>query len=174
MRERFRRYFHELVTAHTDEHDVALGFAIGTFIGIVPTPFISFPIGLLVVLLYPKVNKLALFGSLVLWNPFTMAPFYYLNYQVGALLFGGSSAEILALLNDFTFHRLMSTSFTALRSYLVGSVIIASLVSLIGYVGMRSIVHDYYRRKARRERETKTQKSLSRMTKGRRSKRRAR
>ena len=174
MQERLKRYFRELVTAHTDEHDIALGFAIGTFIGIVPTPFISFPLGLLVVLLYPKVNKLALFGSLVLWNPFTMAPFYYLNYQVGALLFGGSSAEVLALLNDFSFRHLLSTSATALQSYLIGSLIVASIVALLGYVGMRSIVHDYYKRKARLERENRVQKSLSKVEHGWRQKRRVR
>ena len=90
FKEKLRHHFHEIHKPEISEHSIALGFAIGTFIGILlPVPVFSIPAALLVILVNKKISKLALFGAIILfWNFLTLTPVYLLSYEIGKLLFG--------------------------------------------------------------------------------------
>jgi uncharacterized protein (DUF2062 family) len=113
-----------------------MGFSIGTLIAILPTPGVSILLCIIVALIYKKVNKLTLFGSLAFWNPITMAPIYYFSYAIGHSLFG--SIPVMRF-KVYLFNAIYNFS----RQYLVGNFIIAVVVSTISYFIVRQIAIVY-------------------------------
>lgn len=134
---RLKNHFRKIIKIKKSPHSIALGFAIGTFISILPTPGLNILIGLLVVLVYKNVNKFSLFGAIVFWNTLTMAPIYFLSYKVGNLFFGSAPVVNynLAILNKIYYFS---------RRFLVGSFIMAVFVSSASYVLIRLFLINYH------------------------------
>ena len=134
MAARLRQYFHDVNETKSSERAIALGFAIGTLIAILPFFGLGVFIALLVVLFYRNVNKLALFGALALWNPVTLIPIYTLSYSIGDMIFGGAPIVEIQLTFFDQVHQ-----FT--RRFLVGNVLLAASFSLFGYFFMHKVAH---------------------------------
>ena len=83
-----KHHFHEIVKIKKSPQEIALGFAIGSFIVLLPTPGFSILIGLLIMLLFTRINKFSLFAAMAVWNPLTLVPIYWLSYRIGDILFG--------------------------------------------------------------------------------------
>jgi uncharacterized protein len=81
-----KKHFQTILETKKTPHSIASGFAIGTFIAILPTPGFNILIGLLILFLFQKVSKYALFIAMAIWNPLTVAPLYFLSYKVGSML----------------------------------------------------------------------------------------
>lgn len=133
-------HFMEVIKIEKTPHSIALGFAIGTFIAIFPTAGLDIPIALLVVLLYPRVNKLSLFGAFLFWNPLFSLPIILLSYKIGDILFANVPVVeykfvILNQIIDFS------------RRLFVGLAISAVVISIISYFIVRIIVQIYQGRK---------------------------
>jgi uncharacterized protein (DUF2062 family) len=142
----WQRYFHELLHKHTDDHAIAIGFAVGTFIALVPNPpFAGLLLGALALFLYPRMNKIALFGAIALFNPFVLIPFYSLTIGVAHWFFGPSFA--LPSFTEFHFHQWLRPA----SQYLVTNLILSTLFAAFGYFLMRGIVSVYRSRKKRKE-----------------------
>ena len=121
-----KHHFHEVIKLKTTPHSIALGFAIGTFISVLPTPGFNILIGLLLVLIFERISKLSLFGAILFWNPIVSIPIYWLNHKVGDLLF--ASAPVIKyniVFVDFIYN------FS--RRYLIGSLINGIIISLLCY-----------------------------------------
>ena len=151
FKKRVRKYIHKLAETNTTEHDIAIGFSIGTFIAIIPTPFFNIILGLLVVFIYKKVNKLALFGAMALWNPITNIPLTILSYKIGDIIFGGIAIvkydqEIVNIILNFS------------RKYLLGNFIIAIVLSVVSYFVVVLLVRMYRERAKARKSGKSTQK----------------
>lgn len=147
LKEKIKKHFHEVIRTKKSEHSVALGFAIGTFISILPTPGFNILLGLLVVLIFKKVNKFSLFISMAVWNTLTLIPIYWLSYKIGNLLFGSVpvvkyNIVILDQIYNFT------------RRYLVGNLILALIISPLCYFIVKGLIR-LYRKKKNRERNKK-------------------
>ena len=124
--EKVRNHFREIIRIKTSPHSIALGFAIGTFIKLLPTPGLNILLALLVVIIYKKVNKFALFGALLFWNPVFIIPLYTLSYEVGNMLFGATPVikyNIVILDHIYNFS----------RRFLVGNLIISTTISILSY-----------------------------------------
>lgn len=74
-------------------HAIALGTAVGMFIGMTPTVGTQ----MILVMLFAAAtrrwfhfNRVAALITVYVSNPVTMVPIYYLDYKVGTLFFGGS------------------------------------------------------------------------------------
>ncbi|MBU2214027.1 MAG: DUF2062 domain-containing protein [Patescibacteria group bacterium] len=134
MATRIRQYLHDVNETKSSQRAIALGFAIGTLIAILPFFGLGIFVALLVVLIYRDVNKLALFGALALWNPVTLIPIYTLSYSIGDMIFG--SAPIVEI--QLTFFDQVH-QFT--RRFLLGNVLLAASFSLFGYFFMYKMVH---------------------------------
>jgi uncharacterized protein (DUF2062 family) len=131
--EQLKARLKEMLSARSSPHEIALGFTIGTFISILPTPGFNLLLGALVIAIYPHVNKLAVFGAMAVYNPIIMIPFYWASYQLGALLFGDDSVvhyDVVVLDQAFDFT----------RRYLIGNVIVACVTSGVTYPLVRRIV----------------------------------
>jgi uncharacterized protein len=126
---------------HINRHGIALGLAIGLFMGLlVPVAQIPFSAVLAVAL---RANLPIAIASTLVTNPFTFAPLYFLAYRIGAVLIGGDDPAVTeeALAGDaetlrewvaFWFDRVTALG----KPLIVGLLILASTVAVIAYFGV--------------------------------------
>lgn len=142
-------------------HSIALGAAIGMFIGLTPTVGIQMLLVMLVAFLTARLfyfNRVAALLTVYISNPLTMVPLYWFNYKLGLLLvlsdevsrdaFGGMLKyegarewwdTVLALVLDIGW------------PLLVGSAIVATIGGLLTYPLMRVLLQSIHQ-----ERQTVT------------------
>jgi len=134
------QYIERVIEIKHSPGAIAAGFAIGTFIGILPTPGLNILIGFLVMLLVPRISKIALFAAIIIWNPFVAAPTYWLSYKIGAYLFAG---EPLVKYNL----DILNKAYEFSRRFLVGNIIVASALSASSYFLVKWIATEYKKHK---------------------------
>ena len=92
-----RQLLRSILALDDTPHAVALGVAVGIFVGLTPTVGIQTVLILALVFVCRKVcyfNGAAAMASTYVSNPFTMLPMYYFWYQLGIWFFPGSSTTI--------------------------------------------------------------------------------
>lgn len=130
-------------------HHIALGAAIGTFVGLTPTPGLQMVLVLAIYYACRPVftfNRPAGLAAVYISNPLTAVPFAWISYQVGRLFVGGSltRAEIAAVLNhsgDHWWDSLISLVVELGWAYLIGSIVFAAVSGLATYPLMRYLLH---------------------------------
>ncbi len=135
-KKRLKKYIYEMLSAKRSEHSIALGFSIGSFFCILPTIGFTLWLFILISLIFKKINKLALFGSLVVWNPLLLFPIYYLAYKLGNLIYG--TAPVVSYNVVFTYH-----IYNVSRRFLAGDLILAVIISVAGYFIVRVVMKKY-------------------------------
>jgi len=129
---KLKEHFKEVLGIKTSPHSIVLGFAIGTFIAILPTLGFTYLIATIVMLVYAKESKIALFGALLIWNPFVLFPIYTLSYRLGDFILSGfPEVYPLQVIGQFRY--------TTLR-FLIGNFIIAMLFSVTSYFILRKLI----------------------------------
>jgi uncharacterized protein (DUF2062 family) len=141
--------FNKMLSLNTSPHEIAIGFAVGSFIVILPSLFLDVPILILLTFLFPKINKLAALSALVVWNPLVLWPLYGVGYFTGAVFFPNLPAVGLdiPLLGKLV-------SFFSLR-FLAGMAVLAAVLAVIGYIALWMVVRLYQKKKAALLREKK-------------------
>jgi uncharacterized protein len=132
---KIKDHFKEVLKTKKGEKSIALGFAIGTLIAILPTYGFSILLGLLVVLIFKKISKISLFVGLAFWNPLILTPLYMLSYRIGDYLCRNS-----AILNNIT---LFDKIYNFSRRFLIGNLIIAFSLSFISYFLVNGLLKAY-------------------------------
>lgn len=163
FKDRVKRYLKEVMSESTSDHDIALSLAIGSFITITPHPGLSIIFLLIVAFVYKKANKLALFGSMIIWNPLTVAPIYFAGYQIGEEIIG-STPQIL-----FQSSWLNSSYYFFIKLF-SGVVILAFFIAILMYFLTRAYII-FYRRgyfKAHKSEVKKPQNTRNRTDKSKR------
>lgn len=129
-KEKLKNYALDIFTEKTTPHSIALGFAIGTLISILPTPGFNLLLALLVSVISKKVNQVSLFIGVLFWNPLTAPVIYYLSYKLGDLIFGATPI----IMYDISF---MEQVYQFTRRFLVGNILIAVAFTIISYFLVR-------------------------------------
>ncbi|MBI2507980.1 DUF2062 domain-containing protein [Candidatus Woesearchaeota archaeon] len=140
LRSKIKHHFHEVLRTKTSDHEIALGFAVGTFLEIFfILPGVGFILAILITLFYARLSKYALFFAVLFWNIIFIAPIYLLSYKVSIKLFPRqlSSDFTPSLYGKFS---LLSTDF------LVGHFIVSFIFSFFIYFVARWIVKVYRKR----------------------------
>jgi uncharacterized protein len=135
----FKKHLGEVVRIKKTPHSIALGFAIGTFIAVLPTIGIGIFIALLVVLVYPRVSKISLFGSFLIWNPFILVPLYALSYTIGNLIYSG----IPMIEQEGAF---LTGIYNISREFFLGNLIVAGSIAILSYFILRRVIGVYQRK----------------------------
>lgn len=88
------RYFHDkFISLKGEPKAIAMGMAIGVFVGVTPTiPFHTALLLLITVLSKQNVTA-AYLGSWLISNPFTIPFFYFIQYEIGHHLLGMASLD---------------------------------------------------------------------------------
>jgi uncharacterized protein (DUF2062 family) len=108
---------------------IALGFALGVFLGVFPTFGIGIPLSLLFASLFRWNRVSAVLGSLVM-NPLTTPFFWTLSGAVGAAIFRTDASRLLASVQNG--ERLRGLTLGA-GIYLAGNTIVALVTAMIAY-----------------------------------------
>lgn len=133
FKDRVDNYLHEIIKNKTSPHSIAIGFSIGTFISIIPTPGFNILLGVLIVFLYKQINKFSLFGSMAFWNPIVVSPLYLLSYKIGNILF---SSKPVIKYNVVILDQIYNFS----RRFLVGNIIVAITFSIVFYFIVKYLI----------------------------------
>jgi len=136
---RLKCYLRRISQLNASPRIIALSFAIGSFIAIIPLFGFGILIGLSVIFIFKKLNKIALMSAFIIWNPLILAPIITFSYKLGDIIFSG--VEIVKYEMMFLNH-----FFTFTRRFLVGNMIIDFSLSLISFVVVYFLVL-FYRKK---------------------------
>lgn len=133
---------------------VAAAIALGVGIGFSPFMGIHFVLAIGLAFLF-KLNKVdAALGQFV-GNPWTLPPIFAAGYALGRILLGYDRTEVPNLPWDRLLHRDFWHAFTGptlrprLASFLVGTMVIATLIGLAAYLAVRAALRIYHRRHPR-------------------------
>lgn len=144
---------------HLNRHSAAGAVAAGLFCGLIPGPFQM--VGAAICCLIFRVNlPLALITTLYT-NPFTIVPLYVAAYSMGAWVLGGNGYTFteppsLSALGPLQWIEAFGLWMTSLgKPLLLGLVMLATLLSILGYFGMKlawrwHLIHHWRQRGARR------------------------
>ena len=137
-------YYLKFLRLQGDPHSLALGVAIGLFVGITPT--IPLHTALIIILAWPLRGNIlaALIAATAISNPITWLPQYYFSWRLGNWLLPGrlSWDRTQALLGLFTSDTEFSQCLTPLRQLgleavmviLLGGVLLAIPFTCAGYI----------------------------------------
>jgi uncharacterized protein len=129
---------------HVTRHGIAIGAAIGGFIGVI-VPFGQMPLAALLAVNLRANLPTAVLATFVT-NPFTTGAVYWLAYELGSLLGIGDPQQLVTALDDATFASLATlANFETLlelgKATAAGLALMAVACSLAGYFG----VHWFWR-----------------------------
>lgn len=95
----------KLISLNDSPHDIALGLALGIFIGFLPIMGIQMAAVLVFILPFRKANKIAAVAGVWISNPLTVIPIYAFIYWIGTFFY--STASVLT--SDILMQRMQET-----------------------------------------------------------------
>ncbi|MFH1358304.1 MAG: DUF2062 domain-containing protein [archaeon] len=133
---KIKKHFKEVLELKTTTHEIALGFAIGTAIALLPTLVLDPLIIALVILVYKKISKISLLLAFIVWNPLLLTVLIPLYLAIGDFILGDFPVtffkiEILNEIFRFTFR------------YLIGNLIVTAILTIISYYVVYFLVKKY-------------------------------
>jgi uncharacterized protein (DUF2062 family) len=126
------RYFHDkFISLKGEPKAIAMGMAIGVFVGVTPT--IPFHTALLVVIavLFKRNVTAAYLGSWVISNPITIPVFYFTQYELGRYLLGIAPTDFN--LAGLSLQHIVSIGWHIAIPLLLGGIIMAPLFAVPAY-----------------------------------------
>ena len=137
-------------------HSIALGTAVGMFIGMTPTVGIQMIIVIIFAFLVKPLftfNRMAALITVYISNPVTMVPIYYMNYKVATVFYHGDYTiedfrKILQYEDFSGWWRTIVELFVGIGVPLViGTFIVATLCAAVTYPTMRWLLKKFHRRR---------------------------
>ena len=134
-------------------HSIALGTAVGMFIGMTPTVGIQMIIVIIFAFLVRPLftfNRMAALITVYISNPVTMVPLYWFDYKVGTLFFEGTSTrkDFESVLQYETFSEWWDTIVNLFVGIgfplVVGSLVVATTLGVITYPLMWWLVRSFH------------------------------
>jgi uncharacterized protein len=139
LRRNIRRQYVQLLVDKSSSKTIALSFALGTFIAILPTPGFGVFIALLIAYFVKRLNNLSLLASFAFWNPLLLAPVYLLSYKIGDWFFNPT----MTMVSDISW---INTLVYYLKTYMIGNFISAVVFSVLCYFGVYYVM-TFYKKK---------------------------
>ncbi len=128
-------YLKKLIKTEASPASVALGFATGTFVAILPTPGFGIFVALFLAFLFKKINKAGILVAFSIWNPLVLVPTYWFCYYLGDLVFEPNpsihfSYEILNQVYHYSGKFLIGNGFVAVVASSLCYYVVFTLLSL--------------------------------------------
>lgn len=134
----------ELRKAFTEEYtprEVAVSFAVGTFITMLPTLGVGLLVFVVLAFVFDRISKLALLASVVVFNPVVKWGVYIASFALGVALLGPVEGIATA---DVSF----SSGPEIVARLLLGNLILAVIATVVAYVVVYRLAVAYERTKA--------------------------
>ena len=139
LHNKIKKYFHEIMEIKTTPNEVALGFAMGTAIAILPTFGLGILIGLLMMLIFKNINKISMFIAFAFWNPLLLIPLSTISFFIGDFILGTIPPI------DFKFE-LFNQIYNFTIKFLVGNIIITIIATVASYFFVLHSVKAYQKK----------------------------
>ena len=140
------RAYERFVKIRGRPREIALGFALGIFIGMSPTMGIQMPIAVFFAAML-KWSKISAAFGVWITNPFTSPFIYGLTYIVGAKLLGLKSA--MTLPDEFTWgivREMLKNAPVILGALTVGGIVVGLPLAVLSYYLSFAAVNKYQQR----------------------------
>jgi len=138
IKRRGKEFYDRFISLKGEPADIAMGMAIGVFIGVTPTiPFHTAMI-IAVGILFKQNITAGYLGSWLISNPLTIPLFYFSQYELGRLILGLQKSAWA--LNDYSLASVMSLGWHILFPLLIGGVITAPFFAVPAYFLARRFV----------------------------------
>lgn len=134
IREELRRTFAE---EHTPR-ELAGSFSIGAFITMLPTLGVGLLVFVVIAFLFDRVSKIALFASVVVFNPVVKWGVYVASFTLGVLLLGPVEGVGIGDVS-------LSAGPEIVTRLVVGNLILAVIATAISYVAVYRLAVAYER-----------------------------
>lgn len=125
-------------TEHTS-HQIAASFALGTFITMLPTLGVGLLVFVVLVSLFEWINKIALFASVLVFNPVVKWGVYLSSFSLGILLLGPVEGVGMGEVPS------LDEGNDILVRLLVGNLILAVIATVAAYFAVYRLVEAYDR-----------------------------
>lgn len=130
LKRKLREFHDRFISLRGDPGKIAMGMAIGVFIGVTPTiPFHTILIIFLTMLFRQNLTA-AMLGAWIM-NPVTIPVFYFAEYEIGKLLLGPGPPEIV--LNAYNWDAIMAAGWHIFYPLQIGGIILAPLFAVPAY-----------------------------------------
>lgn len=129
----------ELHNAFTEQHssrEIAGSFALGTFITMLPTWGVGLLLFFVIVAITDRVSKVALFASVIVFNPVVKWGVYAASFLLGVALLGPVEGVSLTDVSP-------SAGPEIVVRLLVGNLILAVIATVLSYVAVYRLVTRY-------------------------------
>ncbi len=134
---RVRAELYKSLTEDSTPHQVAASFAVGTFITMMPTLGTGVLVFFVLIYLFDWMNKIALFASVIVFNPVVKWGVYAASFALGFLLLG--PVEGFGIGDTPA----MSDGSEIIVRLLVGNTILAIIATVVAYIVAYRVVVAY-------------------------------
>ncbi|MFB3924792.1 MAG: DUF2062 domain-containing protein [Syntrophales bacterium] len=130
IKRKTRNFYHQFICLKGEPGKIAMGMAIGVFVGVTPT--IPFHTVLIMVLIFIFRQNLtaALLGAWIT-NPVTMPVFYLVEYEIGRFFLGWDQHRLV--LNDYSMESILKVGLEIFYPLLLGGLILAPFFAVPAY-----------------------------------------
>jgi uncharacterized protein (DUF2062 family) len=153
VKKRIQSFYKDFLSLKGEPHTIAMGMAIGVFVGVTPTiPFHTVLVIMFAYLFRQNITA-AILGSLMISNPVTIPFFYVSQYALGRYILGESPHYFTPA--EFSATHILNMGWQIICPLLLGGVIMATFLAVSAYyithntvVGIRKKTHDGFRKKS--------------------------
>jgi uncharacterized protein (DUF2062 family) len=138
VRRRLREFYARFLSLQGDPHRLALGVAIGVFVGTTPTIPFHTVLVLGIVTLFRQHLAAAYLGSWFISNPLTIPVLYLSQYEAGRLLLG--SQRHVLVLHDYSLSSIACLGWHILIPLQVGGLLFAPVFAVAAYFLTRRLL----------------------------------
>jgi len=151
-----RKTYERFLKIRGTPREIALGFALGLFVGMSPTMGFQMAIAVFLAALF-KWNKLSAVASVWVTNPVTAPVIYGLTYFIGAQILGIKGISLTPeTMSVSSFLVLFKKTPVILWAMTLGGVVVGIPLAVTGYVVINKVV-DTYQREIRQKLSDKKQ-----------------
>ena len=120
--------FQQALASKNSPQEIALGFAVGTAIAILPTFGLGAIIGIILVLIFKKLNPVSLILAFIFWNPLLLWLSAIMSFLIGNVIFNDSSS--------FSFYNgnFADILWNYSAKFFLGNIILTTFLTIVSYV----------------------------------------
>jgi len=143
---KFKKIAVRLLRLNNSPHEIALGVAIGVFIGILPLYGLHTVLVIIAAILVRSANKIAIFLGTSISLPPTVPPITWAGYEIGRLILKGKFEPLSwSVFKNITFQKICNYY----QPLFLGSVILGIVSAAIAYLLVFPAVKEFSLRRKR-------------------------
>lgn len=124
IKQKLKSFWDNVLSQKTHPHEIAFAYGLGIFIGVLPG--VDLLLGFLVLLFF-RINKVALIAGMATINPLTTPFVYALSFQIGKSMVGYTPLEDVG---KFSTTNLLNIS----KPLIIGNLVFAVIAAFTAYV----------------------------------------